>query len=507
MNSTIKMHQWAWLLIVLSLGWFHHAAWGQDKTSLDEAGRSASYLLRGCMRIDRSGNYHNSIEALRQMRDPALEPFFQQLIQSGHPSLIVHGVLGLAEASRNQKLDLTQVAAIQEAPIQAQIISAAIDSELLTTQQAQQLIGWPGIDPAIKIVVAAQLVKDHPLPDLHLEDEANSDNLARRGLASLLRLQRGDHQALEILRQLDRSDDRQRDQVRKMLLETAMRYELDSATSWAAGIAAAPDVNRWLGLLALRVAMRFGSPGAIDSWRGRFTSSTDAAQRMRLALLALGLAPWLDQGLFEPLISDHDVTIQHMGQAGMAIASNDQIDTAVINLIEMHHPMANRWALTYAKEHAEGNDAQVILLGLIMAFDDYPSNRRSQAFKDVIRATRTLIDRYPHMAKSLLRPLLIDLNTDPLLVEGILLGLLSCSSNDADEVIAGLPGYENQQINPLMVLLLAKHGRSLSLSQNETLKVLVRGGGNIRDTLRLQAAWVYLKQTHQSQIALKTMNP
>ena len=137
-----------------------------------------------------------------------------------------------------------------------------------------------------------------------------------------------------------------------------------------------------------------------------------------------------------------------------------------------------------------------------MAFEDYPSNRQSRALHDVILATRAMYDRYPKTAVTLLRPILTNPKTKGILAEGILLGLIGSSSPDADRVVAGLKTISNLQANQLMVLLLAKHGRPLSQEQNEILKVMVRGGGGIRDPLRLQAAWAYLKQTHQSQLAL-----
>ena len=492
---------WAYGIVLIALS-CTQTLLGQN-AHLDDTGRTAAYLLRNSTKIDRNGHYHKQLEALRQMRDPALEPLFRQLIQSGQPSLMIHGVLGLAESSQGQKLDLTEVAAITSATVQAQIVSAAMDKKLLTDEQAQQLLDWPDLDRAVKIVAAAQLIKNLP-PNLDfLKADTKPENLARRSLAALLKVQLGQPGAMEELRLLlNRSQDRQRDRVCQMLLETALRYELDRVAPWAAELAARSETDRWLGLLALRVAMRFGWPGAIDSWRQRFAGATDPAQRMRLALLALGLAPWLDAGLFIPLTNDNDLVIQKIGHAGAAIASGEGIDVAIVNLIELRHPMASRWALTYAKNHATATDAQIILLGLIMAFEDYPSNRQARAFNLVSLAARAMHKSYPQAAVKLLRPLLADPETDPVLTQAMLLGLIGSSTPGADDVVAGLESVSSPQVNQLMVLLLAKHSRPLSPKQHDALEIMVRGGGGVQDSLRLQAAWAYLKQTRQSQLAL-----
>ncbi len=480
-------------------------AWSQASDTLDETARSAALLLRRCIAVDRQGLHEMMLSTIRHLRDPALEPLFHRLTQSPHPALKVHGFLGLARCDPNQQLDMIRIAALKDPAIQAQVISAAMDDKLLTNQQSQQLLDWPGLDTGVKIIVAAQLVQSQQFSDIQLLRQAmSSDNLARKGLAALLMLQLGHDQGLDDLYQLDQSEDRQRDQVRRMLLETALRYDLNGVAPWATRVSSEPNVLPKLGLLALRVAMRFGSPGAIDLWRHQFESATDPARRTRLALLAMALSPWLDPGLFQPWVNDQDPLVRRIFRTGLAIASDHQIDAAVVGLIEMHHPLMNRWALSYARQHATDDHAQVILLGLIMAFEDRNVTGRNEPVNEVVQAARVLHERCPQAAVALLRPILAEGHTDPLLAEGILMGLLLSTQPHPDRVLAGLPGSDNPRVHNLAILLLAKHGQTLSDSQARQLQVLVRGGGGIGQAMRLQAAWAYLKQTQQSQRALAT---
>ena len=470
---------------------------------LDEAARSAAMMLRASTTIRRDDPSSFMVPALRELRDPALTPLLNQLAQSPNPVLKVHGLLGLAECDPNHKLDLVRIATIEDPAIQAEMVSAAIDSKLLTIDQSKQLVTWPDLDLAIKVIVAAKLVQEHQLTDTgFLQQALESDNLARRGMASLLLLQLGHDDQRQFLDELNHSANPQRDQVRRMLMKTAIRYEFNQAASWAYNICIDPKTDPKLGLIALHTALRFGWRGAAETWRDRFTSTQDPAQRIRFAFMALELAPWVKSNFFTPLTTDNETLIQRIGQAGAAIASGQQIDLAIVSMIEMRHPVANRWALRYAQDHASDTDARMILLGLIMSFEDYSPKAQGKTIHQVISATRILSERDADATASLLRPILASSKTDALLVQGILLGLIRSSGDQPSRAIAGLGPFTHPKTNTLAIVLLAKDGQPLSQSQLNEIKLLVRGGSDLPKDLRLQVAWAYLKRTNQVQLAL-----
>jgi hypothetical protein len=321
-------------------------------------------------------------------------------------------------------------------------------------------------------------------------------------MASLLLLQLGHDDQRQFLDELNRSTDPQRDQVRQMLMKTAIRYEFNRAASWAYNICIDPETDPKLSLVALHTALRFGWRGAADTWHDRLTSSQDPAQRIRLAFMALESARWVKRNFFTPLTTDDETLIQRIGQAGAAIASGQQIDLAIVSMIEMRHPVANRWALRYAQNHASDTDARMILLGLIMSLEDYSPQARPKALHQVISATRILSKRDADATASLLRPILASSKTDALLAQGILLGLIRSSGDQPSRAIAGLGTFTHPKTNTLAIVLLAKDGQPLSQSQLNELKLLVRGGSDLPADLRLQAAWAYLKRTNQVQPAL-----
>lgn len=470
----------------------------------DETFDSAVFMLRRSMVVTRDGRHNMMLRALRQLRDPKLEPFFSELAQSENPTLKIHGLLGLAEASDERKLDLVRVAAIDNAAIQAEVIGAALDSDLVSDEQAKQLINWPGLDVGIKVLVAAPLVKKGILPDRTFLQETAKDasNLGRSALCHLMLLELGDAGAFEQLKALNKSADPKRDLYREMVLQAALRYEFDGSAPWAMLIATEPGVGSRLGVLAMRAALRFRAPGAVELWQRQFASNEDVAERTRLALIVMQLSPWMPESIYEPLAGSDDPLVVQIGVVGRAVASGKDVSTQIIALVQMNHPIANHWAMTYAREYANPADAQAILLALIQAADSGPVRHRAQRLDDAVSATQVLSEMKNVDFVKLLQPLLSNPQLSPDLTQAVLVGLMRSETPDTARVMDGLPPFDNPTTNSVAIALLAKSGRKLNAQQLSDLSLAVRGGGSLLPTLRLQAAWTYLKITDQTREAL-----
>ncbi|MFG0249906.1 MAG: hypothetical protein ACF8OB_13540, partial [Phycisphaeraceae bacterium JB051] len=101
---------------------------------------SAIYLLHSAMKEQYKGREIPLLKSLRQLKDPQLAPLFEELARYPHPILKIHGILGLAECQPQKKLDLLRIASIDQSTVQIQVIAAAIDSGLLSDEEANQLI-------------------------------------------------------------------------------------------------------------------------------------------------------------------------------------------------------------------------------------------------------------------------------------------------------------------------------------------------------------------------------
>jgi hypothetical protein len=464
---------------------------------------AAVYLLKTCMQVRRDGQHHVRLRALRHLADPEMAPLFNSLIDSPYAPFKIHGFLGAAECKADKQLDLTRLAEVKESADQAQIISMAMDSKLLSDEQALQIINWDGMDNGIKAVVAMQLLK---VGKFHhraiLEKATESENLARQYLGYLLLGQYDDPGALARLEQLNESDDPKRDRLREMLLRTAVQHNLTTIGPWALRLSGEPQLRRSLRLLGLKTALRFDAPGAMAAWRNRYESATDLSGRRRLALLVLELSPQLEAELFEPLIRSDDDFIQQLGKTGQAVASKRRVAMQVLALLEMGYPIANAWALQYARDQASDEDAAAILIALIRAFEIGPERGRSQRLDDAVSATQVFFDRDPDAATKFLRAALSAPQADPLLIQGILLGLIRCRTSQPQLVLADLPPFEQSAARNLALLLRARFGQGLSPEALGQLGSMVRGSGLQHGALRVQAAWLYLKITNQVEPAL-----
>jgi len=471
--------------------------------SRDATFDSAVFLLRQSMRVHQDGRQNVLLRSLRHLADPQMTPLLNELAQSDYPLFKIHGLLGLAECSNPKQIDLVRLAAVEDPAVQAELVSAALDSDLLTLDQCQQLVDWPGLDVAVKVIVSGPLVKAGRLSKIEpLIEASKAENLARRSLASALLLQMGQPQGMDALEKLNTSDNPTRDQVRDLVLRSIVRYELDKAAPWAMKMADDSEVRMQLRLMALSVALRFNAPGSVNIWQQQFASTSDVAQRTRLALMALRLAPWLAPSFYQPLIKDSDPMLSRIGHAGQAVASNKDIATQVTRLIEMHHPLANAWALSYASKDAPVEDASAILMALIHAYEQGPMRGREQRLDDAASAAQILAERNLPAAVSQLGPVLANAQTPRPLMQALLLGLIRSNKPAAYEVIQDLPPQDDVNIHSLVTLLIARSGEPLSQQQLADLAINVRGGGLPQDSLRIQAAWLWLKATGQVRAAL-----
>lgn len=470
-----------------------------------DVAEAAEYLFARCTTVDRRGTHNLLLKAVRHMDDPATRPLFAQLAGSDHPILKIHGILGLAETSPDKQVDLALIAQIDDPAVQSTVITAAMDDKLLGNDQARQLLDWDGLADEVKVLVAARLIEAGEFDDTELLHGAltGSTKLGGGALAALLLMQLEDPAGGEHLRTVvDTSDDPQRDTVRAMLLQTALRHNLTRAAAWASGVAREPGVNPALGLLALRTALRFGEPGAETLWLEMYDRAEDSpAGRVRLALTALHLSPWLDPSLFEVLQQSQDPVLHAVGLAGWRIASgSSDVADPVAALLEFGHPMINNWALGYAREHASDLDAQIILLGLVLAYEHSPQRGKARRLDEAIQAVQALFEHDPDAAAKLLRPILTEPSTDKLLAQAILLGLIRTRSTDAVAVVVGIEDQLNSaDAKGLALLLRARSDRTLDEQQMNDLALLARGGGRLEDSLRIQTAWHYLKRTGQAQ--------
>jgi len=478
-----------------------------DRTrAADEAGDQAVWLLRKATLVHRNGFHNVLLRALRQMQDPRLEPLFSELVQRRHPGLKIHGILGLGEIADPPRLDLSLVAGIEAPGTQAQLISAAIDSDLLRLEEARQLAGWPGLDPAVRVLVLGKLVAERePIDATTLREAIASDNLALSHMARLLKLQMTEAaDPVALFSDLDGSDKANRDRVRGLILQTAIKHDFEKIGPWAGHLVRSEVADESLARQALRAALKFDAPRAVNAWLHRYDTAERLVERLRLGLLALDVAEHSHPRLFEPMRHADDRVLRLIGRVGTSLASEAPDPEAINALIDENNLRASRWALRWAMDQAEAAPARAlpVLWHLIEAGRSEEARFRAERLEHVVIATQTIHEKIPAAHG----PLADRLAAMPTFVqEAMLMGLIRSRGEHPQKVLAEIDALKSRTAESMALLIEAKHGDRLSAGQQADLSLIVRGGAGLQEPLRIQAAWTYLKLTRQDRVALATV--
>jgi len=495
-------------MVLAVVGLSASAGFGQSESASSgnrpAAERAAVELLQRAARVPSGGETNQLLISLRYLGDPALMPFFDSLAQRQHPVPRIHGLLGRAELRDPPRLELDTIAAVDERAIQAELISAGLDNDLIPNRAMRKMLDWPGLAPGPKVLLAVRLIEAGRFDKPAVLREAMAEgSAARRALAALLLHQIGAVDQWPKQAGMASLSGSRKQRVVITLLRTALKHEIDGIASWASQVSEDGQLDARIGRLALRAAMRFGDEEAVERWRQWYKRAANPADRIRLALLALRLSPWLEPDVFDPLTESDSRLFRRMGETGRTIARDGSaIPDKVMRLVGEHHPAVNQWALSYANEQASDHHARLILLGLILASRDAEPAQRRRQLQTVAEATQALFKKTPDQAPRLLRPLLEENRDKPLLLQGILLGLVRSRESRVGEAIKGGSPFADLNAANLAVLVRARSGLALSESDLAELGTIVRGGGALRPSLRIQAAWWYLKRTGRLRAAL-----
>lgn len=500
--------------------------------AVDPTIQSALLLLRQALDASDRGHAHLMLRALRHLDDAALRPVFAALADRPEPLLQIHGLLGLAETDDQQRLDLGRLATIRDEVVLGQVVGAALDDELLDVQQARQMLGWSDLPLSVKVVLATRLVSAPPLDDpaadadaraalkTMLRQAATTGPLGQRGLAAMLLVQFQHEQAMDLLTAVDRSDDPQRTLVRTTLLKTALRLDYSRIGSWALWVSTEQSEPLRLRLLALQVALRFGTPGSLEAWQAAWRQDSDPTFQRRLAVLALQISPWADPVIFDTLDAANrqvvDPLLPAIARAGRAIADskrpNSETASALADLIAMRQTTVNGWLVLWAEKHAPLDVAAPTLWAIISAAVGPPLGQ-AERLEQAIEAARALgrIAESGAAADVLLAHADL-LAAEPDLLAAVLLGLVRAGNVKAQGLGEKLPDSDEPLIRGLKVLLAARESlkdppraETLDPDALRRLSLLVRGGGGFDQTLRLQGAWLYLRHTQQVAPALDAL--
>ena len=332
----------------------------------------------------------------------------------------------------------------------------------------------------------------------------------QRGLGALLLHALGDARGTRALDTLSaRPGSASSSAVAAMLLETAWTHGLRPVGGWALRVADQPGHDPRLEALALKVAVRFGQPGADDGWSRRVRRAIeddDLSALTRLVWLALDIAPWMDRERFEPLLAHPDPLVADLGRVANQLASftsdaqsADRLHRAAAGLLESPHPGAWRWAARHAVDTHDASLAQTLLL---KPLPEEPRGRTVR-LEAVVKAVGLVLAQ--PQAPAFFSNLLSRPDTPADWQQAVLLGLVRHGGPRAQDTAARLPDFDDPQTQALLLVLRLRHPGPLSKEDQAALSALIQNSRPLDDSLRAQTAWTYLKHTGQGPEAVRAL--
>jgi hypothetical protein len=476
-------------------------------------------LLAEATRPQSDGSHNTLLIALRELDDPTLAPLFVALQRSPFLSMRIHGQLGAAALSPKRRLDLTALAETDDARELVQVLSAAIDDELIDNAGMATLLNWDGLELPLRQAIALRLmgnggeVDTRPFAEsleLTLDDEVNASRLLQYGLAALLFAEAGEQAGLTALSNLAELDSDAAHAVSASVLEAAMRQGHDSAGGLALAIAGDDARPAALRLLAIQAALRFDTPGAREQWRRAFDSAEGSAPRIRLAMVLLDAA---EQQPTEPdafaALDGQGGWIAAIAEAGRAIARDDaDLAEAMRPLIATGQPLSVQWVITYCRRDAPEQGPALLKL-VIEHHAAGPPHQRGRMTQAAIQAATTLCEVYPEAAADTLTALLTEPGpaeqADALLRRQIVLMGIARAQSDALKPLAQAiePDDANDfSTDALRLFIRARHDAPLTDAEWQRVSDIVQGVGQFDNAMRLQLGWAYTKHKGQADTVI-----
>ncbi len=464
-------------------------------------------LLEG-IRSDKDGTQHAALAALRQLRDPALGPLFERLINSEDWSLRVDCVLGLAELSASGKVDIARVEQLPGEADREAAINAVIALKLVDSAQVKAMLAWSDLPSSQRVILAGELRRLGEAPDSALLIRlASSKTPEVAGLAVGILLDLKAAQAAQLAA-------KSREQIAALAPATrsAVIAQIAEACSVDGLVGAGPYIASLLTLPELTEENRQRTLGSLlvlsptDAYPALAAAviadrSTQSLLRYGSVLLASGArAPAAEWARFRSSAEARDEVLDAIADAGSALTDGD-FTNAYAKLVATERRSVLRGALDGA--HRIGPTADrafgLACLALIMK----PGPTPPQVSDTLLLSLFRLAELEPGELRG---PLATD-PLDPPTQDALLMALLNAGTPAAAEVARTIQGRASRTGEGQIAVLVARNSPSITPAELEELMRVAGGGVNVAFPVRTQAAWLWLRHSKKINDAIAMIAP
>jgi hypothetical protein len=462
---------------------------------------AATRQLASAVRHQPGREHRALLNALRQLRDPALRPLLQSLVQRPDWEIQLEGILGLAELG-DGRIDPFLLTQIRDPTQQVMAVRACLAMRMVGVVEAGELLKSPHLDAAEEALLIAERMRLGGAPDLdRLRPLADHRSASVAGLASMLLAQAGESAAFErFTTRLDRLDENERTAVAIDLARAAERHLIAAARPLLERLATDRSSDRNLAIAAVSAILAVDPRAGIDVWAELFDVETAAATRIRLAVLLLSSGITVAPEVFDRFAGSGEV-LEALGRAGRARAVGSGEQDALAEIVRGGHRLSVTWAVT-ALGDLPPKEAAPIYESLIRDLIEGRGDPRTVPL--AIEATSRLVGIDPPRVASLLEE--ASRGASGSILEALLVGLLASEATaEASEIARGLLSKGTRRADSMAILCIARHADRLSAPQLAALGVAAAGGGGLDPSLQTQASWLYLKHSGQVESAMSAI--
>lgn len=462
-----------------------------------------------------------TLKGLREVRDPAMLPFFAQLSINPSSQLRAHGLLGLAELEPQRGLDLLAVSRISDQRLQGVIVSEAVAAGLVGDETRSELTSWASLPKRVRLDLAAACAsRSRPFDVNGIQAMLSSTDVFTAVAAAVVLKQVGAAMVASDMAIRTRAAGlAQGDGAPAAeLADFVVDHNLTSAG--AALQTAAGSLNPGAAFDAVSAAILLttpDSPAAVSAALARLDIAVPLAERtafaVRLLDVMMRLGKRTPRAVLAEMGSDPDPLIKAIAQVGEAFQSGEGVGAAGAALARRGNPPTVAWALRCAAER-HWQDAGLIRSAVIegVAKRSPGSAIEPQLAEMATVAAASLCDDDP---RALDRPLAEALSAaDGPLVRIILEGALR-GSNSGCGALVRQGAFEPRPAGPwpsaeaaaLALLVAVRHQEftAVPVERIERLTAIARGemgGSGLSPVVRAQAAWLALRDSGEDRVAL-----
>ncbi|MSR28217.1 MAG: hypothetical protein EXS03_01400 [Phycisphaerales bacterium] len=474
-----------------------------QSTRTDHFDGAVSTLQRCVIPTD-TREHHALIVSLRALRDPALQPFFEELTRSTNWSSRVDGILGLAELSKTRDIDPHLVERLASAEDRSTAIRNAVGFRLLSPASIRQLLrlpDWPALD---LVVLNAELHRQGEKVDeavLKVTASDPSDEIAALACALLISGD-GEESWNAFEARLARRTPEVRNLVLQEMAKAILLYEIEEAVVPMLRLVADDAYTTATRMMANGSALALAPAAGQEAWKRLAQSERAQTALVRAGLQLMSQTKPIEPGLASA-IRNGEPLVEAIADAIEANASGDQeaLAAALMVVIDRGNRQSAEWAVQRAAALPSVLGVRV-WRHLLDRFLTAPDNSLALGAV-VVDAARRLALADPPIVESLIR----GAAREPQVQEILVLALCDAASPEAAKVARSVRGSFTRRGDSLAILAIARGEPTIDPETLRELGIIGAGGGDLDPTLLVQAAWLFARHSGRADQALARVNP